>query len=112
MTEDGGYLITLFVSYLCKSLIISHLEARGIEPLFRWQLSEGVRGCPTGGDSWTSGKAWIAPDDAGCYHFCYHIGLSWQVSGNLETIKFTIPHRYFRIIRVSRPRITWFRAGC
>jgi hypothetical protein len=37
----------------------------------------------------------------------------------LETIKFTIPHRYFRIIRVSRPRITLlaggklrFRAGC
>src|SRR6266436_7420160 len=33
MAEDGGHLITLFVSYLCKCFIISHLEARGVEPL-------------------------------------------------------------------------------
>src|ERR1700730_7381632 len=33
MAEDGGHLITLFVSYLCKCFIISHLEARGVAPL-------------------------------------------------------------------------------
>jgi hypothetical protein len=48
------------------------LEARGFEPLFRRRSSEGVRRYPASGDSRASGKAWIALDDAGCYHFCYH----------------------------------------
>jgi len=55
MAEDGGHLITLFASYLCKCFMISNLEARGIEPLFRWQLSEGVRRCPSRGDSPATG---------------------------------------------------------
>ena len=33
MAEDGGHFITLFVSYLCKYLVIRHLVARGVEPL-------------------------------------------------------------------------------
>jgi hypothetical protein len=32
-------------------------------------------------------QAWIAPDGAGCYHFCYHIALLWLVS---RSVKFTI----------------------
>jgi hypothetical protein len=53
--------------------MISHLEARGIEPLFRWRTSAAVHRCPFRGDSRGGGKAWIVPDGAGCYHFCYHI---------------------------------------
>ena len=34
MAEDGGQVITLFLSYLCKCFIISNLDARGLEPLF------------------------------------------------------------------------------
>jgi hypothetical protein len=33
--EDGGHLITFFVSYLRKYFMLKHLEARGVEPLFR-----------------------------------------------------------------------------
>ena len=34
MAEDGGHLVTLIRSYLCKCLISKYLEARGVEPLF------------------------------------------------------------------------------
>jgi hypothetical protein len=34
MAEDGGHVITLFVSYLCKCFMIKNLEARGVEPCF------------------------------------------------------------------------------
>jgi hypothetical protein len=43
MAEGGGHLITLIVSYLCKCFIISYLEARGVEPMFRLTF---IRGCP------------------------------------------------------------------
>ena len=35
MAEDDGHFITLFACYLCKCFMIKHLEARGVEPLFR-----------------------------------------------------------------------------
>jgi hypothetical protein len=34
MAEDGGHVITLFVSYPCKYFILSYLEARGSNPCF------------------------------------------------------------------------------
>jgi hypothetical protein len=43
--EDGGCVITLFLSYLCKSFIISNLEAMGVEPLFPAAMSSNVHGC-------------------------------------------------------------------
>jgi hypothetical protein len=33
--ENVGHVITLVRSYLCKYLMLKHLEARGFEPLFR-----------------------------------------------------------------------------
>ena len=46
MAENGGHLITLFISYLYKLFIISYLEAREIEPLsvrdFRLRVSTDV----------------------------------------------------------------------
>jgi hypothetical protein len=67
---------------LCKYLMINNLEARGVEPLFRAWSSKGVHRCPARGDSRAIRKAWITPDGAGCYHFCYHNSRLWPVSGN------------------------------
>jgi hypothetical protein len=33
--ENVGHVITFILYYLCKCLRIKHLEARGVEPLFR-----------------------------------------------------------------------------
>jgi hypothetical protein len=68
MAEGGGHVITLILNYLCKCFRTKHLEARGVELLFRWRTSAAVRRCPFRGDSRGGGKAWIVPDGAGCYH--------------------------------------------
>jgi hypothetical protein len=67
MAEDGGHLITLFVSYLCKCFIISYLEARGLEPLFPMPSSTKIqeRLYPRG--SRESRPSWKWLDGAGCY---------------------------------------------
>ena len=43
MAEDDGYVITFFVFYLCKLLIIKHLDARGVEPLFPTPTSSMIQ---------------------------------------------------------------------
>jgi hypothetical protein len=37
MAEDGGHVITLFVSYPCKYFMLSYLEARGSNPYLESQ---------------------------------------------------------------------------
>src|SRR5690349_7883902 len=65
MAEDGGHLITLFVSCLCKLFIVSYLEARGIEPLFPRQRPARSRTGFIREDSKTAsrdGNAWMELD--------------------------------------------------
>ena len=45
VAEDAGHVITLILKYLCKYLMLSYLEARGVEPLFPPAMSSDVHGC-------------------------------------------------------------------
>jgi hypothetical protein len=78
MAEDIGHVITSILCYLCKYLMLKHLEARGIEPLFPTPTSTKIqeRLYPRGFRE--SKPSWKCLDGAGCYYFCYWVASIWR----------------------------------
>ena|ERR1700730_6369312 len=97
--EGGTLILGLAATSLNCAAIENLLGGEGSRTLFRRRSSEGVRRYPARGDSRASGKAWIALDGAGCYHFCYHNSRLWPVSGN-DQIRNILP-RVSGITQVS-----------
>jgi hypothetical protein len=67
VAEVAGHVITLILKYLCKYLMLSNLEARGVEPLFPPAMSGDVHGCFTRAISEANAFSWTSMDVRGCY---------------------------------------------
>jgi hypothetical protein len=67
MADDVGRVIILIRHHLCKCLILKHLEARGIEPLFPSLTSTDILERLLPKETAENARSWQGVDEPGCY---------------------------------------------